>query len=108
MATETVKELPPDPDFRAVIKLWGSRSALAGDLGVEHWLVEAWWRKNSIPPRWFDPVTRAAIKRDFTGVSNDVLLALHVKRVEEGPSEPPRSKKNGRSNESAVAAGADA
>lgn len=95
MVSETVKTLPPDPDFRAVIGLWDSRAALAADLGVAHWLVEAWHRKNSIPPRWFDPVTRAAIKRDYGGVTNDVLLQLHMKRMEEGPPKAGVSKKNG-------------
>lgn len=79
-------------DFRAVIALWPSRSAMAHDLGEEHWLVEAWYRKNSIPPRWFDPVTRAAIKRDFEGISNDVLLRLHVQRIEKGPPSSPKKK----------------
>lgn len=83
----------PPTDFRGVIALWPSRSTLAADLGEAHWLVEAWHRKNSIPPRWFDPVTRAAIKRDIEGVSNDSLLRLHVQRMEQGPSAPP-SKKN--------------
>lgn len=78
-----MNELPTFDDFRAVMREWPSRSALAGDLGLPHWNVEAWWRKNSIPPRWFDPVTRAAIKRDLQGINNDVLLRLHVKRMDE-------------------------
>lgn len=95
MVPGPVNKVPTFADFREVIALWPSRAALAGDLDQEHWLIEAWHRKNSIPPRWFDEVTRAAIKRDFKGVSNDVLLRLHVVRVEEGPPKPPRSKKNG-------------
>ena len=82
----------PFADFREMIARWPSRSALASELGVEHWLVEAWHRKNSIPPRWFDAVVRAAIKRDIEGVSTEVLLRLHMKRVEEGP--PRKGKKS--------------
>jgi hypothetical protein len=75
----------PFTDFRAVMKAWPSRGALARDLELKRITVEAWWRSNSIPPRWFDAVTRAAIKRDIDGIRNEMLLDLHAKRVEEGP-----------------------
>lgn len=88
-----VNEVPTYADFRAVIAAWPSRTAMAADLEQKHWLTEAWHRKNSIPPRWFAPVIRAAIKRDIDGVSQEVLLRLHVKRMEEGPPEPVPARK---------------
>lgn len=92
MATKPVNETKTPADFRAVISLWPSCPALAEDLGVQRWLTEAWQRRNSIPPRWFDRVIRAAIKRDIEGVTAEILKQLHLKRMEEGPPAAPVKK----------------
>lgn len=73
-------------DFRAVITMWPTKAALAQDLGVEQGLVQQWWNRNSIPPRWFDTVTRSAIKRDFLEVTDAALMRLHKARFAQPPA----------------------
>lgn len=81
------------PDFRGLMSRWPSRAALASEMEEAHWTVEAWWRKNSIPPRAFERLVRVAAKRDIEGVTLEVLLRLHTRRMEQGPPAS-GSKKN--------------
>ena len=42
--------------FRALIELWGTREAMASDIGVKSSAVSKWWQRDSIPAEWWSPI----------------------------------------------------
>jgi hypothetical protein len=67
-------------NFRDVIDLWPTRSALAADVAISDVLARAWWQRNSIPPSRWQDVVRAASARGFDGVTFDRLAACAADR----------------------------
>lgn len=67
-------------DFRDIIDLWPSAAYLAGEIGASPGLVASWKHRNSIPPKWWEKIERAALRRGIDGVSWNVLNALHRSR----------------------------
>lgn len=77
--------------FREVIGLWPTRPALVRDLeqlapDLEgHPSVDAWFARNSIPERWFDPMIAAATHRQFHEVTYRLLADFARARRDAGP-----------------------
>lgn len=63
-------------DHAAIINLWPSLSAFAGDIGVPYVTAKAMRRRGSIPaPYWLRVVARAA-ERNIEGVTLERLAQL--------------------------------
>lgn len=62
--------------FRDVIDLWGTRVALAADLGVSPVRISTWRHRNSIPGEWFRRVAEAAAKAGHDRVTVDYLARI--------------------------------
>lgn len=67
--------------FRPIIKRWPSKSALAADLGLKHFHVQAWWHRDSIPGDWDTAIVSAAAKRGYEDVSLELLADTRAKVV---------------------------
>jgi hypothetical protein len=61
--------------FRSVIELWPSREAMSEDVGAGNWAVIKWWRRDSIPSKWW-PAVLSTAKAAEAGVTLDVLARL--------------------------------
>lgn len=62
--------------FAAVIGLWPTAEALAGDLGLGGVTVRAWRNRNSIPPEYWRPLIAAGGGRGIEGLSLDKLAEI--------------------------------
>lgn len=63
--------------FSDVINLWPSRTALAGDIGLEDAnLVRSWRSRDRIPDEYWAAIVKAAGERGFSKVTPHLLTAL--------------------------------
>ena len=63
-------------DFRAIIDLWPTRVAFAGDVGVPPITAQQWHNRDSIPAAKFNDVVRAAHKAGHRNVTVYLLADL--------------------------------
>lgn len=68
--------------FRSIIDLWGSREAMASDVGTTNWSVIKWWKRDTIPSEWWTRVLSTDRAKE-AGLSADLLARLAAKQVEE-------------------------
>ena len=73
----------PFKSHRSIIELWGSREAMASDVGASNWAVIKWWGRDNIPSKWWPQVLSTDLARS-AGVTSDLLARLAVR---EAPAE---------------------
>ena len=61
--------------FRSVIELWGSRKAMADELGARDRAVSKWWQRDKIPSDWWQPIL-ASDRAKAAGLTSDLLTRL--------------------------------
>lgn len=61
--------------FRSIIDLWGSREALAADVGAGPWAVRKWLKRDNIPSEWWSALL-ATEKAKTAGLTADLLARL--------------------------------
>ncbi len=66
--------------FTDIISMWPSDQAFADDLGETVSLVRVWKHRNSIPARHWKQVLCGAKKREFSQVTDALLIELANKR----------------------------
>ena len=66
--------------FADVIACWETAAALAADLGENEGTVRQWKNRNSIPAAYWPKVIAAALKRDFDGITAELLAAIAQRR----------------------------
>jgi len=61
--------------FRQLIELWGTREAMAAEIGAKPSAVSKWWQRDSVPAEWWSPIlaTDVAIKEE---VNAEALIDL--------------------------------
>ena len=59
--------------FRAIIDRWPTVAAFAAEVGEKYPTVAAWRQRDSIPPRRWGAVVKAAHARGFTDVTYETL-----------------------------------
>lgn len=62
-----------------IIKLWPTLAAFAADMGVKRHTARGWWRRDSIPDKyWADLIERARERRAY--VSPEELIRAAAQR----------------------------
>lgn len=74
------------PDFRAIIDLWPTRTALKRDIAEEVGSTRGlqpyqWHSANLIPEKWFDALVKVAGRRGFDQVTYPILSRLYRERA---------------------------
>jgi hypothetical protein len=67
-----------------IIALWPTRLVLALEMGVSEGVVNAWNRRNNIPPSYWNAIIQAAKKRGYRQVTGDLLLKTMKPRKRRG------------------------
>jgi hypothetical protein len=75
----------PDSDsqltsHRSVIDLWPSREAMAAEVGAGNWAVIKWFKRDSIPSKWW-PNVLSTERAKQAGVTSDLLARLASRNV---------------------------
>ena len=77
--------------FRSLIELWGSREAMASDIGARASAVSKWWQRDSVPAEWWS-VILATPEAALAGVDADCLTMLAA-RQSVGCARPPEPER---------------
>ncbi len=62
-----------------ILRKWDTRADLARDLDVAPFIVQAWWRRESIPGEHWLAVVAAAHQRGLGDVTLEALAQAHAK-----------------------------
>jgi hypothetical protein len=73
------ESMPEITSFRSVIDLWGSREALAAELGVESRKVSKWWQRDSVPDDWWAAIVALPVAA-AAGLTPEILMKLAAGR----------------------------
>ncbi len=65
--------------FRSVIELWGSREALAAELGAGSRTVSKWWQRDRIPEAWWAAIV-VLPRAIANGVTAERLMMLAARK----------------------------
>jgi hypothetical protein len=68
--------------FRSIIDLWGSREAMASDVGTTNWSVIKWWKRDTIPSEWWTRILDSE-RAKAAGVTAELLADLAARKLEE-------------------------
>ncbi|GGF56510.1 hypothetical protein GCM10007301_15220 [Azorhizobium oxalatiphilum] len=63
---------------RDLMALWPSLSAFAADTAAGYEAVRQWFKRQSIPVRYWPAVIEGAAQREIGGVTSDLLMKLHA------------------------------
>ena len=69
-------------DYVDVCALWDDDSAMASDVGASEGAVQKWRLRDKIPASWWQAVVDAARRRQFKGVSLEVLAEIAARKRE--------------------------
>lgn len=61
--------------FRSLIELWGSREAMASEVGASNWAVIKWFKRDNIPSEWWTRVLSTE-KAKTIGLTSDLFARL--------------------------------
>ena len=80
--------------FRSLIELWGSREAMASDIGAGASTVSKWWQRDSVPAEWWSVIlaTDKAVSAEVDAEALTILAARHTIQCDAPahPTEPER------------------
>lgn len=65
--------------IRSLLALWPSQEVLAADIGASVSAVRKWAQRESVPSEYWSGLVAAALGRNISGVTLDVLAALHAR-----------------------------
>lgn len=64
----------------ALLRLWPGFDAIASDLDVPYYTVAAWFRRSSVPERYWDALARSAKRRGLRGATYASFRSVAAKR----------------------------
>ena len=65
--------------FRELIELWGTREAMASDLGAKAFVVSKWWQRDSVPAEWWSPILATSVAA-AAGLKAETFVALAARK----------------------------
>lgn len=80
-------DTPVPSSVKDLMGLWPSLVEFSADVPAGYETVRQWFKRQSIPVRYWPDVIAGASRRGLEGVTSDLLMKLHI-RADERTSQP--------------------